>query len=70
MKSLKKSVKIETITHSYPFCWRTDIPLIYRAISAWYVNVEKIKDKMLKANENINWIPESIKYGRFGKWLE
>jgi len=70
MKSLKKSVKIETITHSYPFCWRTDIPLIYRAISAWYVNVEKIKEKMLKANDNINWIPESIKYGRFGKWLE
>lgn len=70
MKKLGLSVKIETITHSYPHCWRTDIPLIYRAISAWYVSVEKIKEKILKANENINWIPENIKYWRFGKWLE
>lgn len=59
-----------TIVHSYPMCYRTDTPLIYRAMPQWYLAVEKIKDKMLKANEQINWVPETIKEGRFGKWLE
>lgn len=70
MKKAGLSVKIDTIVHSYPHCWRTDVPLIYRAISAWYVNVEKIKDKMLAANDKINWTPDNLKHGRFGKWLE
>jgi len=59
-----------TLVHSYPMCPRTDTPLIYRAMPQWYLAVEKIKDKMLKANEQINWVPETIKEGRFGKWLE
>ena len=59
-----------TIEHSYPFCWRCDSPLIYRAVSTWFVNVEKIKAQMLEANEQIWWVPEHIKDGRFGKWLE
>ena len=59
-----------TIEHSYPFCWRCDSPLIYRAVSTWFVNVEKIKDQMLEANKQIWWVPEHIKDGRFGKWLE
>ncbi|MBF0361510.1 MAG: isoleucine--tRNA ligase [Oligoflexia bacterium] len=59
-----------TLVHSYPFCPRTDTPLIYRAISSWYVNVEKIKDDLLKSNQQINWVPDHIKEGRFGKWLE
>jgi len=58
------------LVHSYPFCWRTDTPLIYRAIPSWYVEVEKIKKDMILANEEINWIPDNIKHGRFGKWLE
>lgn len=70
VKQMWLALKIETINHSYPHCWRTDIPLIYRAISAWYVDVESIKDKMLKANENINWVPSNLKYWRFWKWLE
>jgi len=70
VKNFWLSFKIETINHSYPHCWRTDIPLIYRAISAWYVDVEAIKDKMLNANQNINWVPDNLKYWRFGKWLE
>jgi isoleucyl-tRNA synthetase len=65
MKKAGLSVKIDTIVHSYPHCWRTDVPLIYRAISAWYVNVEKIKDKMLAANDKINWTPDNLKHGRF-----
>lgn len=59
-----------TIVHSYPMCYRTDTPLIYRAMPQWYLAVEKIKDKMIKANQQITWVPESIKEGRFGKWLE
>ena len=62
--------KISTIDHSYPHCWRCDTPLIYRGISAWYVAVEKIRDKMVENNQNINWNPEIIKNGRFGKWVE
>ncbi len=63
-------VKISTIDHSYPHCWRCDTPLIYRWISAWYVAVEKIRDKMIANNQKVNWVPEVIKNGRFGKWLE
>ncbi len=59
-----------TLMHSYPFCWRCDSPLIYRAISTWFVRVEAIKERMLAANQQIWWIPEHIKEGRFGKWLE
>jgi isoleucyl-tRNA synthetase len=51
-------------------CPRTDTPLIYRAMPQWYLAVEKIKDKMIKSNQEINWVPETIKEGRFGKWLE
>lgn len=59
-----------TLVHSYPMCYRTDTPLIYRAMPQWYVAVEKIKEKMIKANQEITWVPETIKDGRFGKWLE
>src|SRR5690606_6477452 len=59
-----------TIVHSYPFCYRTDTPLIYMAMPQWYLSVEKIKESMLKNNQQINWVPEHIKDGRFGKWLE
>jgi len=70
LKAEKKIVKHETITHSYPFCWRCDTPLIYRPISTWFVNVEKLKTKLLKTNQKINWVPDHLKEGRFGKWLE
>ena len=59
-----------TINHSYPHCWRDDTPLIYRAISTWFIRIDLIKEKMLKANSQINWVPSHIKEGRFGKWLE
>jgi len=73
IRSLRESGQLfaeSTIEHSYPFCWRCDTPLIYRTISTWFVNVEKIKDNMLAANAQIWWIPEHIKDGRFGRWLE
>jgi isoleucyl-tRNA synthetase len=73
IKSLKESGKLfkqGVCVHSYPFCPRTDTPLIYRAMPQWYLAVEKIKDKMIKANSEINWTPSHIKEGRFGKWVE
>ena len=59
-----------TYVHSYPYCYRSGTPLIYRSIPCWYVKVESIRDKLLAANAKINWVPEHIKEGRFGKWLE
>lgn len=59
-----------TFRHRYPFCWRSDTPLIYKVVSSWFVAVEKIKERMLAANQQIHWMPEHIKDGRFGKWLE
>ncbi len=62
--------KQETLQHSYPFCYRSDTPLIYRAIPSWYVRVTEIKDRLLAANEQILWVPDHLKDGRFGNWLE
>ncbi|MDH4467441.1 MAG: isoleucine--tRNA ligase [Bacteriovoracaceae bacterium] len=73
IKTLKTSQKIfehSSIVHSYPFCPRSKTPLIYKAIPSWFVSVEKIKDQMLSSNEQIHWVPEHLKNGRFGKWLE
>ncbi len=73
LRDLKKQGSLfhqGTIHHRYPFCWRSDTPLIYKAVRSWFVAVEKIKDKLLAANAKIHWTPEHIKEGRFGKWLE
>lgn len=73
IEDLKKRhllLKSEKITHSYPYCWRCDSPLLYYGINSWFIRVSKVRDKLMKANEKINWIPEHIKEGRFGKWLE
>jgi len=60
----------EKYTHSYPHCWRCDSPLLNYTTSSWFVNVEKNKKKFLKTAKNINWMPDHVKEGRFGKWLE
>jgi len=65
-----KSIIDGTLVHNYPHCWRCREPLIYKAMDAWYFSVVKLKDKLLKHNESINWIPDNVKHGRFGKWLE
>ncbi len=70
LKAEGKLVKRENYLHPYPHCYRTNKPLIYRAISSWFVDIQKIKDKMLAANNRIHWVPDHIKTGRFGKWLE
>jgi len=70
LKELRLLVRQEQYTHAYPHCWRCKSPLIYRALSEWFVSIDKIKTQMLAANNSISWMPEHIKTGRFGKWLE
>ncbi len=70
LKAEGKLVKREQYLHAYPHCWRCSSPLIYRAISSWFVKIDPIKPKMLAANQQVYWNPAHIKDGRFGKWLE
>jgi len=81
LKGQGRVFKHETLVHSYPHCWRTDVPLLYRAQKNWFLAVDKpitsaegetktLKEWMIHCNRQINWVPEHIKTGRFGKWLE
>ena len=73
IRALKQAdvlVEQKVVEHNYPHCWRCREPLIYRAMDAWYLSITKIKDDLLRVNEEINWVPETVKAGRFGKWLE
>ncbi|UCE05973.1 MAG: isoleucine--tRNA ligase, partial [bacterium] len=60
----------ETITHSYPHCWRCDSPLLYYARNSWYIRTTAIKDQLIEANKRIDWYPKEVGLGRFGEWLE
>ncbi len=62
--------RVQSFTHSYPHCWRCGTPLYYSALPAWFINVQKVKAKMLELNENINWFPDHLKHGRFQKGIE
>jgi isoleucyl-tRNA synthetase len=62
-------VRHERHTHSYPHCWRCDTPLVYKAVSSWFVAVTRFRDRMVELNEQIHWVPEHVKEGSFGKWL-
>lgn len=81
LKERNRVLRHETIVHSYPHCYRTGVPLLYRALQTWFLSLEKeitgangekrtLKDWMLHCNSQINWVPDHIKNGRFGKWLE
>lgn len=63
-------LKTQEIVHSYPFCWRCDTPLIYYARSSWFIRVTAVKDRLIAANRSVNWMPENIKEGRMGNFLE
>ena len=60
----------ERYLHSYPFGWRTGDPILYYAKNAWYIRTSKFRERMTELNQTINWVPEHIKDGRFGNWLE
>lgn len=70
LKKQGKVVKVEKKPHEYPFCYRCETPLMYRAIPSWFVNVQKAKKRMLELNEKMNWYPESLKHGRFKNNVE
>ena len=63
-------LRAESYEHAYPHCWRCETPLLYYAKSSWYIRTTEVRDRMLDENERIDWHPEHIKHGRFGKWLE
>ena len=70
LRSAGQVVREESYVHNYPHCWRTDTPLIYKALDSWYVDVVAIRDRMVTLNQEINWIPGAVRDGLFGKWLE
>jgi isoleucyl-tRNA synthetase len=62
--------KAESYTHTYPFCWRCGTPLLYYARESWYIRTSAYRDRLVALNNTINWVPEHVKAGRFGNWLE
>jgi len=70
LKSRGLVFRSETIRHTYPFCWRCETPLLYYAKQTWYIRTTAVKEALIAGNDEINWYPEHIKYGRFGDWLE
>jgi isoleucyl-tRNA synthetase len=69
LKAAGMVVRHDSYTHSYPHCWRCETPLVYKAVSSWFVAVTRFKDRMVELNQEINWVPEHVKEGSFGKWL-
>ena len=63
-------LKAETYLHTYPFCWRCDSPLLYYAKETWYIRTSAMRDRLVELNREVNWYPDHIKNGRFGRWLE
>ncbi|BAP58845.1 isoleucine--tRNA ligase [Candidatus Tachikawaea gelatinosa] len=70
LKEKKLLYKHEKIVHSYPFCPRSDTPIIYRIIPSWYIKVQSIRENLIKNNKTVNWVPKHLRDGRMGKWLE
>ncbi|HLO80180.1 MAG TPA: isoleucine--tRNA ligase, partial [Chitinophagaceae bacterium] len=70
LKLESKAFKVEKYEHSYPHCWRTDKPILYYPLDAWFIKTTALKDRMVELNKTINWKPKSTGEGRFGNWLE
>ncbi len=70
LRARDRLLRAESYEHSYPHCWRCGTPLIYYAKPSWFIATSEIKQQLLAANESVNWHPEHVKHGRFGKWLE
>jgi isoleucyl-tRNA synthetase len=70
IKSQSRLIANERIVHSYPFCWRSDTPLIYKAVPSWFVRVESFRDRLTENNKKSSWVPEAVQFNRFGNWLE
>src|SRR6266496_3242047 len=70
LKKENRAFKVEKYEHSYPHCWRTDKPILYYPLDAWFIKTTALKDRMVELNKTINWKPKSTGEGRFGNWLE
>jgi isoleucyl-tRNA synthetase len=70
LKKENRAFKVEKYEHSYPHCWRTDKPILYYPLDAWFIKTTAVKDRMVALNKTINWKPKSTGEGRFGNWLE
>lgn len=70
LKERNQCFAVIPFEHSYPFCWRCDTPLLYYACDTWFIKMTAVRDKLLKNNETVNWLPDNIKHGRFGNFLE
>ena len=70
LKSRQRIIKHETMVHSYPHCYRTNTPLIYKAIKTWFIKVKDIRERLIANNHKSYWVPKYAQYGRFEKWLE
>jgi isoleucyl-tRNA synthetase len=70
LQSRGRLLRAERLLHAYPHCWRCGTPLLYYAKPSWYVRTSQLRDRLLAANETVDWHPEHIKHGRFGRWLE
>ena len=70
LRARGRLLRAETYLHAYPHCWRCGTPLLYYAKPSWFVGTSKLRDRLLAANETVDWHPEHIKHGRFGRWLE
>ena len=70
LRARGRLLRAETYLHAYPHCWRCGTPLLYYAKPSWYIGTSKLRDRLLAANETVDWHPEHIKHGRFGRWLE
>ncbi len=69
LRAMERLFKVASYEHSYPHCWRCRNPLIYKAVSSWFVKVPEFRDRMGELNQDITWVPENVKDGQFGKWL-
>jgi isoleucyl-tRNA synthetase len=70
LRAEEKIVDLDVIVHAYPHCYRTEQPLLYMAISTWFMDVERLRDRLVEQNKAIRWVPEHVGVGRFGNWLE
>ena len=70
LKERNQCFAVIPFEHSYPFCWRCDTPLLYYACDTWFIEMTKVRDRLLANNETVNWLPDNIKHGRFGNFLE
>ncbi|MBV0894771.1 isoleucine--tRNA ligase [Microbacterium sp. NC79] len=70
LRAAGRMMREQSYVHSYPHCWRCRNPLIYKAVSSWFVRVTDFRDRAIELNEDITWVPDNVKHGQFGKWLE